>query len=254
MSVVAIDSRAAIPSPAAHRAIRILEEIRAADRPLRLTDLARVLECPKLSVHNLLVTLESLGMVRAAPDGWRIGIKALEIGAGAMGSARAAFRRLVDASAALAPHTVLLSVLDGSDIVCVARHEGREAVRLSIEVGDRMPAVVTALGKAMVAALSDVDREAFLDALPGVPQLTRRTHPSVAELRRDLDAVRHRGYAVDYEQNTVGITCFAVDVPGASIPTAVAVTLPTQRVDDALRQVFLEELARLAAHEEVYSA
>lgn len=253
MSVVAFDTRAAIPSPAAYRAIRILEEIRAADRPLRLTDLARMLSCPKSSVHNLLITLESAGMVRPTAAGWQIGIKALEIGSGAMGAARAAFRHLVHRSAALSPHTVLLAVLDGSDIVCAGRHEGREAVRLSIEVGDRMPAVVTALGKAMIAALPDADREAFLDALRGVPQLTRRTHPSVAELRRDVAAIRQRGYAVDYEQNTVGITCFAVDVPGASVPTAVAVTLPTQRVDEALQRVFLDELQRLAAHEEVSS-
>ncbi|MGI3785676.1 MAG: IclR family transcriptional regulator, partial [Janthinobacterium lividum] len=138
------------PSPAAYRAGLVLELLARRSEPVSLTALAAELGLAKSSALNLLVSLEASGMVRRTPAGWVLGFKVLELSRAALTSTEvvAEFHRATSASRELAGETVVLAVLDGTDVVYVARHDGHQPVRYVNEIGTRNPAAVTALGRA----------------------------------------------------------------------------------------------------------
>ena len=131
-------------------------------------------------------------------------------------------------------------------VIYLARHDGQQQVRLASDIGRRLPAVVTSLGKAMLASLPDDELEQRLSGLGTMPRPTRRSHRTIDDLRRDLHAIRERGFAVDEEENTIGVTCFGVALATDDQPTAVSTTLLSQRATPELRGQLISDL-RLAA-------
>lgn len=237
------------PAPAVTRAVALLEELARSGRPLALAELARRLDLAKSTVLNLCVALEGSGMTRRTDSRWALGYKVVELGQGFLAGTDlvAEFRRLTDELPTGQSETVLLAVLDGTDVLYLARHDGSQPVRLASDVGRRLPAVVTALGKAMLAGLPDAELDARLEQLGELPVLTPRSHRTVEALRADLAATRARGYAVDDEQNTEGVTCFGVALPGRpDTPTAVSSTLLTARMTTDLREALVRDLTDLA--------
>lgn len=236
-------------SPAVTRAVSLLEELARSPRPLSLTELARTLGLAKSTVANLCSALEGSHMIRRIDGRWALGYKVLELGQGFLAGTDLVneFRRSAAAAPAAAQETMLLAVLDDLDVVYLARHDGTQQVRLASDIGRRMPAVVTALGKAMLATLPPAELDARLATIDELPVFTARSHRSMDALRRDLDSTRERGYAVDDEQNTEGVTCVAVALPGwQDTPTAVSATLLTARLTTRLREALVHDLSRIA--------
>jgi IclR family transcriptional regulator, blcABC operon repressor len=238
---------ASTPAPAAFRAIQVLDALALSPHASTVTEIASTIPLAKSSVSNLLVTLEAAGMVRRSRSGWTLAYKALELGQSVLASTDLVgeFRRIVAVSPYLRADTTLLAVLDGTDVLYLARHDGQQQVRLASDIGRRLPAVVTSLGKAMLATLPEDELERRLSTLGPMPRPTRRSHRTVDDLRRDLVAIRTRGYAVDDEQNTVGVTCFGVALVGEQ-PAAVSTTLLSHRITADLQGHIVGELKQLA--------
>lgn len=242
-------------APAAFRAVQILEFLGSRCEPATITEVAGALGLAKSSVSNLITTLEAAGMVRRLSRGWSLGYKVLELGQSMLASTSLAseFARATRVLPTLSNETALLAVLDGMEVVYLARHDGTQPIRLASDIGKRMPASVTALGKSMLAALSEAELNARLDGLHTLPRPTKRAFRTVTELRRDLDAIRQRGYAIDDEQNTIGVTCFAVAMTGVPQPTAVSTTLLTQRVRPENQSRLVDDLQTLARELATYA-
>jgi DNA-binding IclR family transcriptional regulator len=239
-----VDSRA----PAVTRAVALLEAL-SRRGPLSLTELARGLDLAKSTVANLCAALEESHMIRRVDQRWALGYKVVELGQGFLAGTDLVgeFRRATTALPVAAQETLLLAVLDDLDVVYLARHDGTQPIRLASDIGRRLPAVVTALGKAMLATLPPAELERRLGAVDELPLYTARSHRSMEELRRDLEATRERGYALDDEQNTEGVTCIGVAVPGSpETPTAVSATMLTARVTGELRGSLVRDLSDLA--------
>jgi DNA-binding IclR family transcriptional regulator len=235
------------PVKSAGRALDVLETLAATPHALALGDLARALGIPKSSLHGILRTMVGRGWVRTDPTGtrFRLGLRALTVGASyldgddAVGLATAALDQL---SGELG-ETVHLGRLDGPQIIYLAKRESVHPLRLYSAVGRRLPAHATALGKALLAALPPEAVDARLDR--PLARLTPATITDRAELHAALAEVRRLGYAVDREENSEGIVCFAMVVPLAAPATdAVSVSIPIarlradteERVVDALRR------------------
>jgi DNA-binding IclR family transcriptional regulator len=139
--------------------------------------------------------------------------------------------------------TVHLGRLDGSQIIYLAKRESVHPLRLYSAVGRRLPAHATALGKALLAALPPDTVDDRLDW--PLTRLTPATITDRAELHTALAEIRRAGYAIDREENSEGIVCFATVVPLAAPATdAISVSIPVarlrpdtgERVVDALRR------------------
>lgn len=235
-------------SPAVTRAVALVEELARQRRPLGIAELARSLDLAKSTVANLCTALEGTHMIRRVDGRWTLGYKVVELGQAFLAGTDLVeeFRRTSDELPVGAQETMLLGVLDGLDVVYLARHDGSQPVRLASDIGRRMPAVVTALGKAMLASLPADALEERLAGVGQLPVITSRSHRTMDELRRDLDATRQRGYAVDDEQNTEGVACVSVALTGTCTPTAVSATLLAARMTDQLRTGLVNDLTALA--------
>jgi DNA-binding IclR family transcriptional regulator len=231
------------------RAVALVEELARQRKPLGIAELARSLDLAKSTVANLCTALEGTHMIRRVDGGWALGYKVVELGQAFLAGTDVVgeFRRAASILPVGAQETMLLAVLEGVEVVYLARYDGTQPVRLASDIGRRMPAVVTALGKAMLAGLPDDELEERLGLVDELPILTAKSHRTFDELRRDLDKTRERGYALDDEQNTEGITCVSVALPGRpSTPTAVSATLLTARMTPELCNGLIADLTALA--------
>lgn len=236
------------PSPAAFRAGLILSHMGDRHVPLTISDIATHLELPKSSVFNLMVSLEASNMVRRGEHGWLLSYRMLELSRSMLESSRmvAEFGHIPRNLTTLHSETTLLAVLDGVDVIYLARNGGTQPVRFLAAVGSRTPAAVTGLGKAMLASLRDDDLDARLSMIADLPRRTVRSHRTVDELYVDLMQVRDRGYAIDDEQGVVGVTCVAVAFVSENTPTAVSATLLAPRATPEMRARLASELATFA--------
>ncbi|USX53988.1 IclR family transcriptional regulator [Lentzea sp. HUAS12] len=244
-SLRSIESR----SPAVTRAIGVLEELSRRGVPTRLADLARSLDLAKSTVANVCAALEDSHVVRRVDGLWALDYRVVEFGQSFLASTDivAEFRRAAATLPTAHAETMLLAILDGTDVLYLARHDGTQPIRLASDIGRRMPAVVTALGKAMLAQLPPAQLEQRLAEVGELPVLTSRSHRSVESLKEDLEVTARRGYAMDDQQNTEGVSCFGVAVPGGpSRSIAVSATLLSARVTDQLREDIVADLTTLS--------
>ena len=211
------------------KALRILDAL--GDRPggLGITDLAIALGAPKSTVHRLVATLESCGYVVFDPPTARyiLGSRLAKLGEQlsyqsplltfGVTTLEELTRKCKEAS-----H---LAILEGTEVVYVSREESKDPVRISFGMGHRAPAHSTALGKALLAGLTDADIRMLYKNARRLDPTTPHTHTSLDDLVRELAAVRREGIACDNEEYMAGLRCIAVPVRDFSARIVAAMSL-----------------------------
>jgi DNA-binding IclR family transcriptional regulator len=218
------------PVKSADRTLDVLEALAAYDGPQSLGDLTRALDIPKSSLHGILRTMVHRGWVESDGTGtrFRLGLRAVQVGASYVDGddAVARFAGVLDRLAARFGETVHYGRLSGPDVTYLAKRESVHPLRLYSAIGRRLPAHATALGKALLARRDDVD-----DLLTWpLSALTENTITDRAALHAELALVRFQGWAADRQENTVGISCFAVALSGGPAEDAISVSVPTARL------------------------
>lgn len=213
----------------AARTIEVLELLASrGNSPITIRELCVAMDAPRSSIYALLRTLTEAGWVRtdASRATYSIGIRALLAGTTYLDADP--LLRVVRPHLALLGRqvggTVNFGRLDAGYVVYLASWEAPGRERATPRVGRRLPAHATALGLAILAGLAPQDRRTDLPDTP--EKLTPATITSPTALRRELAAIRRRGYAVEREQNTPGIACVAVGLATAGGRDALSVSLP----------------------------
>jgi DNA-binding IclR family transcriptional regulator len=215
------------------------------------SELARRLGMPKSSIANICNALAEIGLVRRIGTGFSLGRKLAELGGAYLASVDAveefyeACRLLPTGS----EETIQLAVLDDLEVTYLARHDGRQPVRLTSQIGRRLPATVTATGKAALASLDEAELERRLAGVVELPTLTPNSLGSVEALVADLAIVRRRGYAMDDEETVEGVVCYGVMIPGrrpGEGPYAASITLLKVRATDERVPLLIDDLHHLA--------
>jgi IclR family acetate operon transcriptional repressor len=229
------------------RAFELLEIMADSGGVCGLSHLANVSGLPLPTIHRLIRTLVDLGWVRQEPSReYALGPRLIKLGDSAsnlLGTwATPHLANLVDAIG----ESVNLALLEGDQVVYVAQVPGRHAMRMFTEVGRRAGVHCTAVGKAILAELAP----ARVNGIVGRTNLvahTPNTITSALELSAELDLVHGRGYAIDEEEQEVGVRCVAVTVPGDPVRAAVSVSGPTTRVTDEQIRIAVPLLIKTAA-------
>lgn len=233
------------PVTSVERTVRILEELAASREAQPLGALVRRVGVPKSTLHGILRTLEHCGWVETDDTGlrFRIGAGSLQLGAAYVDTDHVVQRLapVLDRLAATTGETVQLARLTGADVVYLARRDSSHPVRLVSAVGGRLPAHATALGKALLAhyPLAEVDRR-----LPRrLRRLTERTLSTREQLHAALADTRARGWAVDDEEATDGLRCYAVALPSAVPPVdALSISVPSFRMTEERERLIVASL------------
>jgi DNA-binding IclR family transcriptional regulator len=225
-------------STAAARALGLLEALAEHPAGLAHADLSRRLRIPKSTASYLLRTLERLGYIRKDRETgtYRLGLKVLTLQRAALSgleirqAALPALRALVDRTGL----TTHLAVLDRGQAVYVERLDAPGFVKMDTWVGRRMYVHATSVGKALAAFLPKEDIDVILRE-HGLPRQTPRTLGSAARLHAELEKVREAGFAVDDEENSLGVRCLAAPVFDAEgrVAAAVGVSGTTAQVTRA---------------------
>jgi len=239
-------------APAVTRAGAILDLL-AEDAAVAFgpSELARRLGLPKSSIANICAALADVGLVRRVGTGFALGRKLAELG-GAYLSAVDLVHEFYEACRDLrtgSEETVQLAVLDGLEMTYLARHDGRQPVRLTSQIGRRLPATSTATGKAALAALSDPELERRLAGITVLPAFTPNSHRNVSDVMRDIEEVRRRGYAIDDEETIEGVVCYGIAIPGRQPgegPHAASITLLKARATSERVPALAADLRQLA--------
>jgi DNA-binding IclR family transcriptional regulator len=238
-------------APAVTRAAAILEVLAEHPTdPAGPSELARQLGLPKSSIANILNALADAGLVRRTGSGYGLGRKVAELG-GAYLAAIDLVQEFYDASRELpaaSDETIQLAVLDGLEMTYLGRHDGRQQVRLTSGIGRRLPATVTATGKAALAALDDRELDRRLSTITELPRLTANSIATVEALRADIEAVRRRGHSIDDEETVEGVICLGAAIPArrpGEGPYAASVTLLKARATEERVEALVADLRRL---------
>jgi DNA-binding IclR family transcriptional regulator len=241
------------PAPAVTRAVALLEVLAAMDgQPAGPSELARRLGLPKSSIANICVALADAGLVRRVGTSFGLGRKLAELG-GAYLATVDEVREFQEACPGLplaSDETIQLAILVGREMSYVARHDGRQPIRLASEIGRRLPASCTATGKAALALLDESDVKRRFAGVRKLPTLTPKSHRSMDALLADVREVRRRGYAIDDEETMEGVTCYALAIPArrpGADPYAASITLLKARATPERVADLLSDLRLLAA-------
>ncbi|TFC73555.1 IclR family transcriptional regulator [Cryobacterium sp. TMS1-20-1] len=224
------------------RVFELLELITAAGGQVMLSELAASTELPLPTIHRLLRTLVAKGYIRQlANRRYALGPGLIRLGTAAskqLGAlAGAQLQALVDQLG----ETANMAVLDADMALYIAQAPSKHSMRMFTEVGRRAHTHATGVGKAILAQLSD-DAVRAIVARAGMPTPTTMSIGSVNDLLADLARIRERGYSVDDGEQEIGVRCFAMAVPDAPTPTAVSVSGPVSRVDDAFAELAIPAL------------
>lgn len=211
------------------QAVRVLENIAAHGAGVTLGEATRALGMPKPTVFRALHTWLRLGYLERDSGGrYRLGWKPFELtaqhieGANLREVAREYIRRVHEEST----ETIHLSVLDGTQVLYVDKLEGRQPIRVYTAMGSRGPLHATASGKAVLAFQPEEFLARFIKV--GPPRYTALTIVAPAALRREMSAIRRRGYAVnrgEWHAEVAGVGAPIFDANG-TVRSALSATLP----------------------------
>lgn len=232
---------------AVERALDILLCFAATDGELGLTEIANRVNLHKSTVYRLLGSLEARGFVRRtrAADRYRLGYAALELASHVSRSDDLPIVALPDMIALRDElgETISLYVRAGNERVRVQSVEGTQAIRRVARVGQRFPLYVGASGKVLLAYSNESIKAEVLrrDTLPA--------DVDSADLARQLDSVRSRGYAVSIEEREAGAAAVAAPIfdRAENIAASLAVSGPAERFTPETVKRFAQAVQQIAA-------
>lgn len=236
----------------AARTLDILEcLVRSAKAPT-FTKIQEETGIPKSSLSYLLQELLNRDYLRYDPDRrvYYPGLQLVQISASCMNNttiSREIDRAIQGLSAELG-ETTHAGVLDGRFVVYISKCQGTKDVSMVTNIGFRIPAHVTALGKLLLSALP---REEVAARLAGV-RLERYTEHSVAtveQLLEELERAAAQGYAVDRQEIIPGGVCVAAPVYDRSgrMVAALSATMPAMRAEGAFFGEMVRKVCAAAA-------
>lgn len=197
------------------RIFQLIESLAAHPAGAGLQRLAQDTDLAKSTVHRLLASLVSLGYAAQDENGrYRLTLKMFELSSGIVNSmdimdvAKVHLERLAQRTG----EAVHLVIRDGQDIVYIYKTESGP-MRMSSRVGLRSPLYCTGVGKAILATLP-ADEVANIWQHTTPQKLTTHTIVEFDALQAQLAEVRTNGYAIDDEENELGVRCVAVAIPG----------------------------------------
>src|SRR5882724_10091386 len=195
------------------RGLRLLEKFGTTSGPMTLSDLARAAELPRATARRILFTLERGGFVATDGKLFTLTPHVLMLAASYLRSSQVVtvLQPVLDRIATAAQEISSLSVLDGEEVVFIARGSPARVFSAGLDIGYRLPAFCTSVGRIMLSRLSDAELAATLDAMKLEP-LTPFTVTDKKSLLQAIVRDREQGYSLVDREAEPGFRSISVPV------------------------------------------
>jgi IclR family transcriptional regulator, pca regulon regulatory protein len=233
------------------RALRIVQAFNRDRQQLTLSDIARVVDLPRASVRRTLHTLVHLGFAETDGRAFRLSPRILTLASAYLQSNSISdiLQPAVERMSADVGETCSAAVLDGNDVIMIAHASPNRLINLSSQIGLRLPAVSSSLGRVLLAELDDRQLDNLLARIE--PQkLTTATIVDRVGLRRAIRKVRKDGYSLVDQEVELGFRSISVPLhrlDGRVIASLNIGTHTNRGTLDVMRNIFLPKLRALAA-------
>lgn len=193
------------------RGLRVIESFNDERKQLTLSDIAKLVDLPRASVRRTLHTLVSLGYAEMDDRLFRLTPRVLMLARAYLLSNAVSdiLQPALERLSADVREACSAAVLDGEDIMMIAHASPNRIIPVSAQVGFRLPAVATSLGRVLLAALDDRQLDRFL-ARVHPKKATDTTVVDKTELRKAIVQVRADGYALVDQEVEIGFRSIAV--------------------------------------------
>ncbi len=220
------------------RGLTVLQAFNAERPAMTLADMSRATGLTRATARRLLHTLVTLGYVCTDGRTFELTPRVLDLGFAYVSSlqlpdiAQPFMEELSDR----VHESVSASVLDGTQIVYVARVNTQRIMGISLAIGSRLPAAWTSMGRVLLAGLDAVALDAFLEHLV-VAGPTMQSINDIEALRAEIDTVRTQGYALIDQELEVGIRSVAAPLRDRRGRTLAAVNVGTHAARVTLKEL-----------------
>jgi IclR family pca regulon transcriptional regulator len=216
------------------RGLRVVESFEGHLEGRSIVEIAHATGLSRAAIRRILHTLELLGYVERSRQVYRLKTQVLRLGFSFLSSSSAieAARPVLEHITEQLHESSSMSMLDGDQIVYVARSAASRILAAGLSVGSRLPAFCTSMGRVLLAALPDDQLNAYLRNLKP-SAYTPKTLTRVAQIKKAIFAVRQDGYAIVDEELEAGLRSIAVPVYTRSNQIVAAINVGTHisRVD-----------------------
>lgn len=194
------------------RGLEVIKSFDTASPAMTLTELAKKNGLSRASARRFLLTLQKLGYVSSDDKQFRLTAKILDLGYSYLSSLNLTeiITPFIQQVAHELGESCSATVLDGGEVVYIARIPRGNLIPISLQIGARLPAYATSPGRVLLAALPKEQLQAFLDNVE-FKQLTSRTI-TPDKLPAELEKIRKQGYAIVDQELELGMRAVAVPV------------------------------------------
>jgi IclR family pca regulon transcriptional regulator len=215
------------------RGLAVLRAFTASESALTISEVAQRAGLTRATARRLLLTLEALGYVRSDRRAFSLTRAVTELAKPFLlaGDPWDFARPYLEALTERTGESASVAVLDGAEILYVARSQTRRLMTLAITVGSRLPAYPTSKGRVLLANLPEAELEAYLDRT-APSRYTPHTVTEEQDLRQILAAVRRQGWAIVDQQLEEGLSSVAAPItdPDGRVSAALSVCAHAGRV------------------------
>jgi IclR family pca regulon transcriptional regulator len=199
------------------RGLQVIEAFNDSPRGRTVSDLSAATGLSRAAVRRLLITLEQLGYAQREGAVYRLTTRILRLGFSWLSSTSLASLAVpvLEQLSGRIHESCSVSVLDGEQIVYVARSASNRVMAVDLSVGSRLPAYCTSMGRILLAGLAPADLRAFLKTA-SLKRLTPKTLVTRSALVKAIGTARDEGYALVDEELEIGLRSIAAPVRSES--------------------------------------
>jgi IclR family pca regulon transcriptional regulator len=214
------------------RGLLVIESFIESEKGLSVSDVAERVGISRAAVRRILMTLQSLGYAESDGRLYRLKIRVLRLALGYQESSSLSTlaQPLLERITETVHESASLSVLDGDQVVYIARSAVKRVMSINLAPWSRLPSYCTSMGRVLLAALSADDFEKCLAGME-LKKLTPKTVCEKTKLREVIEKVKRNGYAVVDQELELGLRSIAVPVktPTGRVVAAMNIGLNAQR-------------------------
>jgi IclR family transcriptional regulator, pca regulon regulatory protein len=228
------------------RGLAVIQAFTEQRRKLTIAQISDRTGIPRAAVRRCLYTLQKLGYVGSEAHAFALRPKMLALGHAYLSSTPLAVsaQPFLDRVGDAVSESCSLAILDGEEILYLARSLTSRIMSVTLNIGSRLPAYCTSIGYVLLAHLPEPELDAYLTRVQFQP-FTERTITSPGKLRETLSATRQAGYAIADQEMELGIRSIAVPVADTSGTVVAGINVIVQAARVSVRQMKTQYLPHL---------